>query len=71
MDNITNLQPQDENHEFQFKIQCSSCHESHPNTVAINQQVRPSEGSRGATGLARELGQRPGVCGFHLRDGSS
>lgn len=41
LDNITLLQPQSEQHEFHFRVQCSSCHEEHPNTVPVNQQVRP------------------------------
>ncbi|KAL7410025.1 hypothetical protein BDY24DRAFT_189840 [Mrakia frigida] len=38
LDNVTELQPKNENHEFHFKIQCSSCHEEHPSTVPINRQ---------------------------------
>lgn len=41
LDNVTSLEPQSEQHEFHFRVQCSSCHEEHPNTVPVNQQVRP------------------------------
>jgi hypothetical protein len=58
LDNITSLQPQSEQHEFHFRVQCSSCHEEHPNTVPVNQQVSQSLPSEEAMAI-RPVARRP------------
>ncbi|CED85110.1 Uncharacterized conserved protein [Phaffia rhodozyma] len=38
LDNVTSLEPASDQHEFYLKVQCSSCHEVHPNHVPVNMQ---------------------------------
>ncbi|KAJ7630850.1 hypothetical protein FB45DRAFT_916719 [Roridomyces roridus] len=50
LENITSLEPLDNNFTFFFQVQCTSCREVHPGWVTVNrhEQVELS-GSKGAT----------------------
>ncbi|KAJ7038291.1 hypothetical protein C8F04DRAFT_1090150 [Mycena alexandri] len=49
LENVTGLEPSDD-FDFFFKVQCNSCHETHPKPVSLNrQEAFDLPGSKGNT----------------------
>ncbi|WVQ81521.1 hypothetical protein IAT38_003645 [Cryptococcus sp. DSM 104549] len=49
LEGVTNVQPADDDYEYFFTVQCSSCREVHPKTVSFNQKEEHEiSGSKGS-----------------------